>query len=127
MTVQKNFELKDSGHRQEFDSGAVRDKQSGKGRYDLLSVVALRRLAIIMEKGAEKYDARNWEKGMPLSQYLNSAIRHTFQTLDGLDDEDHAAQAMFNLMAYIHTHHKIQAGELPKELDDLPRDKNLRT
>jgi len=28
--------IKDSGHRRQFDSGAVRDIQEGKGRYDLL-------------------------------------------------------------------------------------------
>ncbi len=126
MAVKIDFELKDSGDRHEFESGAVRDRQGGKGRYDLISIVALRRLAIIMEKGAEKYNTRNWEKGMPLSRYLDSAIRHTLQTLDGLDDEDHPAQAMFNLMAYMHTKHRIDMGELSEELDDIPREKNLK-
>lgn len=121
----RDFALKDSGHRQEFGTGSVRDSPKGKGRFDLLSVVALRRLAVVLEKGAEKYAARNWEQGMPLSRYLDSALRHTFQLLDGLDDEDHAAQAMFNLMAFIHTEHRIRMGELPQELDDLPRERNL--
>ena len=122
---QRDFALKDSGNRQGYDTGAVRDCPKGKGRFDLLSVVALRRLAIILEKGAEKYAARNWEQGIPLSRYLDSALRHTFQLLDGLDDEDHASQAMFNLMAFVHTEHRIRMGELPQELDDLPREKNL--
>jgi len=35
----------DSGKRQEFETGAVRDIQSGKGRYDLLPTRAMRRIA----------------------------------------------------------------------------------
>ena len=53
------FELKDSGDRQVFDSGAQRDRQGGKGRYDLISPYAVERLAIILERGAKKYNERN--------------------------------------------------------------------
>ena len=120
------FQLKDSGERQEFSTGAQRDIQQGKGRFDLLSPVALRRLAIIMERGAIKYECRNWERGMPLSRFMDSAIRHLMQLLDGMDDEDHAGQALFNIMGYIHTEHRIKNGQLPKELDDMPREKNLQ-
>lgn len=119
------FGMKDSGVRQQFDTGAVRDTAQGKGRYDLLSPIALYRLAIIMERGAAKYTPRNWEKGMSLSRYLDSAIRHLVQLLDGLDDEDHAAQAAFNIFAFIHTEHRVRTGQLPSELDDLPHEKNL--
>src|SRR5690606_13479750 len=114
------FKLKDSGVRQEFNTGAKRDTNVGKGRYDLISPIALRRLAIVMEKGAEKYDARNWEKGMPLSRYIDSALRHIYQYLSGKRDEDHAAQAMFNIMALIHTEEMIEREILPNQLYDLP-------
>ena len=33
---------------------------------------------------------------------------------------------MFNLMAYMHTKHRIDMGELSEELDDIPREKNLK-
>ena len=36
--------IKDSGNRTKFDSGAVRDVQEGKGRCDLLPMVAVARL-----------------------------------------------------------------------------------
>ena len=112
--------VKDSGERSEFVTGAVRDRQSGKGRYDLLSPIALRRLAKHFENGATKYSDRNWEKGMPLSRYLDSALRHIFSILEGKTDEDHAAAAEWNMHAFMHTQEKIVSGALPEALDDLP-------
>ena len=114
------YQLSDSGRRHEYQSGALRENAPGKGRYELISPIFLRRLAIVMEKGAAKYKDRNWEKGMPLGKYLDSALRHIEQVLEGLTDEDHAGQASFNLMAFIHTKEMIDRGLLPKELDDLP-------
>jgi hypothetical protein len=110
------WETKDSGTREEFDTGSRRDSREGKGRYDLLSPLAVARIAGVLERGAAKYGDRNWEKGQPLSRYLDSALRHTFQVLAGDKDEDHAAQAVWNLMAYIHTQEKIASGDLPAEL-----------
>lgn len=112
-------EVKDSGQRQEFATGSVRDTREGKGRYDLISPIALRRLARHYENGARKYGDRNWEKGQPLSRYLDSAFRHLCAILHGLTDEDHAAAAMWNLAAYIHTGEMIRDGVLPASLDDM--------
>jgi len=110
------FELKDSGKRESFKSGAVRDSREGKGRYDLVTPFGLKRLAIIMEKGAKKYNARNWEKGMEFSRLLDSAQRHLEQFKMGLIDEDHLAQATFNIFAIMHFQELGRTG-----LDDLPR------
>ncbi len=112
--------IKDSGRRQEFDTGSRRDSRTGKGRYDLLPARALRRVARVFESGAAKYGDRNWEKGQPLSRYLDSALRHTYQVLEGKTDEDHAAQACWNLLAFLETQERIRAGLLPATLDDLP-------
>ena len=112
--------LKDSGKRQDFDTGAVRDTREGKGRFDLLSPVAQRRLAQLMENGAVKYGDRNWEKGMPLSRYMDSAMRHVTQYLEGYRDEDHLIQAAWNLLAAVHVEEMVRRGLLPKELCDLP-------
>jgi hypothetical protein len=112
--------VKDSGARQSFSTGAVRDIQVGKGRYDLLSPLALRRIAVHTENGAVKYGDRNWEKGMPLTRFLDSAIRHTYAHLGGDRSEDHLAAAAWNLMACIHTEECIERGTLPKELDNRP-------
>ena len=49
------FETKDSGHRRTFETGAVRDRAKGKGRYDLLPPVAIKRLADLYERGGIKY------------------------------------------------------------------------
>lgn len=115
------FVTKDSGERQEWDTGSRRDSREGKGRFDLLPVDAVRRLAQLMERGAVKYGDRNWELGQPLSRFLDSALRHTFQVVEGDESEDHAIAAAWNLFAFVHTQARIRAGELPAELDDLPR------
>lgn len=53
--METDFLVKDSGRREEFTGGAVRDVREGKGRYDLISPIAMRRLALVYEKGANKY------------------------------------------------------------------------
>lgn len=93
-----DFVTKDSGERARFETGAQRDTASGKGRYDLLPVNAIHRLAQLYERGAVKYDARNWEKGIPVSRMFDSALRHVFQALSGDQSEDHLAGAVFNLI-----------------------------
>ena len=72
-----NYEVKDSGARQQFHTGAVRDIQKGKGRYDLITPIALKRLAKHYENGAVKYGDSNWTKGIPLKRITDSAIRHS--------------------------------------------------
>lgn len=114
------WETKDSGKREEFDTGSRRDTREGKGRYDLLPPIAEDRLAGIYERGAEKYGDRNWEKGQPLSRYIDSARRHLNRLMRGWYDEDHAGQAAWNLLAFIETQERIRLGLLPNELNDLP-------
>ena len=73
--------IKDSGERKAFESGAVRDIQAGKGRMDLLPACALIRLSKHYEEGAKKYEERNWEKGIPIHSYIDSALRHLMNYL----------------------------------------------
>lgn len=110
--------LPDSGARQTFASGSVRDTQENKGRYDLLPFTALERIAIHTEHGAKKYGDRNWEKGQPVSRYINSAIRHITKFCMGRTDEDHLAAAIWNLMCIMHTMHEIENKNLPVELGE---------
>ena len=118
----KSYEIKDSGTRKKFRTGAQRDLSSDKGRFDLLPCQAIRALAIHYELGANKYDARNWEKGIPVSRFLDSAMRHIFQFLDGEDDgENHLVSALWNIASCYETILRIQQGRLPEELYDLPR------
>lgn len=116
-----DFITKDSGQREQHSTGAVRDVRGGKGRYDLLPTRGLRRLAGVYERGAIKYAARNWEKGMPMSRYADSGLRHLFQYLEGHRDEDHLAQAAFNILAMIDHEERVQLGLLPAEINDLPQ------
>jgi len=114
-------EVKDSGERQEFTTGSVRDTRKGKGRYDLFALIAIQRLAKHYENGAVKYGDRNWEKGQPLSRYWDSAVRHLVEFLMGLRDEDHLAAALWNVAALIQTEELIKRGKLPITLNDLPQ------
>jgi hypothetical protein len=113
-----SYTVKDGGSRESFVTGAIREDRANKGRYDLISPIALRRLAIVSELGAKKYSERNWEKGMPMSRILDSAFRHLNQYMEGKRDEDHLAHAFWNIMAAIHF------DELNPELNDLPMHKN---
>ena len=107
--------IQDSGQREEFATGAVRDTREGKGRFDLISPFALMRLARWYQEGAKKYSERNWEKGINFSRYLDSAFRHLTKFLMGMEDEDHLAAAAWNIFAIMH-HQEL--GEI--HLDDLP-------
>ena len=114
------YELKDSGERIEYNSGALRDITTNKGRFDLISPIFLKRLAVVCEKGGRKYSDRNWEKGMPLMRFIDSAERHINDHKEGKRDEDHIVQAAWNLHCFCHTLEMIKRGILPKELDDRP-------
>jgi len=118
--MRDKFVLKDSGKREQYKSGAVRDVREGKGRFDLISPFALMRLARVYEKGSKKYKDRNWEKGFPYSRVLDSAIRHIVQFMMGYEDEDHLAQAAWNLFAIMHFQ------ETHPGLDDLPHYKRKK-
>jgi hypothetical protein len=163
-------DVKDSGERRTFETGAQRDRAFGKGLPTLISPIfvrdliaktnpgplegdllaldiayeiletgdwtkaldifdaltsdypsGLRLLSYQLEKGAAKYSARNWEKGMPLEEYLNSLIRHILAVIEGKNDEPHLDAALFNAMALYHTGKMIQRCLLPSTLDNLPK------
>jgi hypothetical protein len=110
-----NRPVKSDGNVQDsFQSGAVRDTQKGKPRYDLISPFFLKRLAVLMAKGAEHYGDRNWEKGIPSSRCVASLDRHINQWKMGDTDEDHLIQAAFNIMAIVHNE------EYNHEFHDMP-------
>lgn len=96
-----DFTVKDSGAREEFESGMVRDTTEGKIDYSLvLDGPMFRRLAIHLTKGALKYAKRNWMKARgqeELDRFRESALRHFLQWYDGDTDEDHAAAVIFNI------------------------------
>ena len=98
--------IKDSGERTEFATGAVRDMHEGKGRFDLLPMCVLMRLAKHYENGCLKYGDRNWEKGIPCHSFADSAMRHLVKYMDGWKDEDHLVAAIWNLCGLAWTEEK---------------------
>jgi len=116
-------EVKDSGERTNFETGARRDLSTGKGRYDLIPFIVLERLAKHYENGAVKYEDRNWEQGIPLRSYLDSALRHITKWGQGSNDEDHLAAVLWNIAGLIWTVDKMEKMERPIELTEgLPEE-----
>lgn len=138
--------IKDSGSRTEFNTGAVRDIQKGKGRCDLMPLdvvgflmddglcgciemfkkhgdtLSLKEVldmfmcvhqwdfptmflevAKHFEAGAEKYGENNWQKGIPVRCYIDSAVRHYLKWLRGDKDEPHDRAFCWNIMCAIWT------------------------
>ena len=113
-------ELQDSGKRQDFKSGCVRDTAENKSRPDLISPYFNMRVGDHLEKGASKYAERNWEQGMPISRCIASLERHLNQYKMGLTDEDHLAAVSCNIMFILHYEEMIKRGLLPAKLNDMP-------
>jgi len=112
--------IDDSGDRTEFPTGAHRDMQTGKGRFDLIPDLTSAALAIHYEKGCEKYGDRNWEKGIPIATYFNSAERHMKKFKMGWMGENHLISAIWNLYCAYETILRIQLGKLDFSLYNLP-------
>lgn len=106
--------IKDSGERREFDTGAVRDMAEGKGLMVVMPASALLRLSRHYEHGAKKYGRFNWQKGIPVSSFMDSALRHIMKYLDGWDDEDHLSAAAFNILGAMEMEaHKPEMQDIP--------------
>ena len=150
----------DSGTRREFETGAVRDIQEGKGRCDLLPLSVVGELlddpilraigdfvhsnrltfikqAILMfakvhydddhntmlleiakhfEEGAKKYGDNNWQKGIPIHCYVDSAVRHYLKFRRGDTDEPHDRAFVWNLLCLSWTY------AFKPELNDYKKD-----
>lgn len=140
------MEIKDSGNRREFESGAVRDVDDSKGNTTLLPLdevsdfldseeighirlfqrysdteelyEAIRafnknigwsdadsmlELSKHFADGMKKYGKDNWKKGIPISSYMDSGIRHYLKVKAGWDDENHSRAFIWNMMCAIWT------------------------
>lgn len=100
------FAIKDSGARQEFSGGMVRDTTEGKVNFLNVRIgPMLRRWAEHLTKGRQKYPdpepgVPNWTLAEGVEEFLRakeSAARHFEQWLAGDRDEDHAAGVFFNI------------------------------
>jgi cell division protein YceG involved in septum cleavage len=108
------------GGNEQFETGAVRESTIGRGRYDLIPAYSIKRLAQHYENGATKYADRNWEKGMKLSRFIDSAERHMNSFKDGDRTEDHLAAILWNVAGYMWTEREISEGRLPADLANVP-------
>ena len=178
LSSEHSPKILDSGNRRQFETGAVRDIQEGKGRCDLLplDVVAeyfnassnckeysyvfdyinafqttgdtdslivvlgkftedhwgegktmLLEVSKHFEEGTKKYGENNWQKGIPVRCYIDSAVRHYLKFLRGDKDEPHSRAFVWNILCAIWTcKHKPELNEyaqilktdinIPKEL-----------
>jgi hypothetical protein len=164
--VEASTTIKDSGARREFESGAVRDIQEGKGRCDLLPLDVISGMYKMLnedsrkarvfdlidifketgctdflneilldvpsymfgsdedmilevskhfEEGAKKYGEYNWQKGIPVHCYIDSAVRHFLKFLRGDGDEPHDRAFVWNILCCIWTCiHKPELNEYKK-------------
>lgn len=55
------------------------------------------------EDGAKKYGENNWQKGLPVNCYIDSAVRHYLKWLRGDKDEPHDRAFVWNIMCCIWT------------------------
>lgn len=60
-------------------------------------------VAVHFEEGAKKYGEHNWEKGLPLESYIDSAMRHLMKHISGMTDERHDRAFVWNMLAYAYT------------------------
>jgi len=111
--------IKDSGERTTFETGAVRDMHTGKGRMDLLPWEAIMEVSKHCEEGALKYGERNCEKGIPIHSLIDSAFRHLAKYMMGMKDEPHLRAAAWNILFALYMeikHPELQ--DIPTRLED---------
>lgn len=157
----------DSGDRTHFETGAVRDMRTDKGRCDLmpLDVVGATLYNLCLEtdttledieefklegrtgwlrhaltdffdesdyesleemfldvshhfkEGCEKYGENNWQKGIPVYCYIDSAVRHYLKWRRGDKDERHDRAFVWNIMCAAWTcEHKPELNGYKREV-----------
>lgn len=84
-------------------------ESEGKNKYSTLL-----ELAKHFEEGCKKYGERNWEKGIPLHCFIDSAVRHYLKYKRGDADEPHDRAFLWNIVCAIWTQ------DNHPELIDLP-------
>lgn len=103
------FVTKDTGARQVYESGMMREPDADKPKPDLaFEGPMFDRWVGLLTRGAAKYEDNNWMKACGTAEYnrfRRSAVRHFMQWLRGDTDEDHAAAVFFNIngVEYINT------------------------
>jgi hypothetical protein len=116
--------IKDSGERQTFSSGSMRDPSTGKIKWSRITFgPMMRRWAQHLTTAEAKYPDPT--PGFPnfmlieteeeRIRYRESAFRHFMSWFNGETDEDHAAAVFFNLNGVEIIDEKRRAKQLTKE------------
>ena len=58
---------------------------NGKPKWGLVPQSALLPMVGVLEFGAEKYDAHNWQKGLSITEICESLKRHLDDLMEGVD------------------------------------------
>lgn len=78
-------------------------------------------VAVQFEEGAAKYGDSNWQKGIPVRCYIDSALRHYLKFLRGDTDEPHDRAFCWNILCGIWTCvHKPELNDYRKEEETMP-------
>lgn len=97
------------------------EKGSKIERFDLMPWPELTELARLYGAGANKYEARNWERGYNVSLSFAALMRHLtlFWAREDYDEETnahHLSSVMFHAAAMM----RFTNGTYPTDLDDRP-------
>jgi hypothetical protein len=68
--------IKASGRNPDYDENKAFRTNENKLRYDLIPPLANREYAKVWTQALGKYPEGNWEKGMPWTEVIASAMRH---------------------------------------------------
>lgn len=85
---------------------------------ELSQMEALLEVSHHYEDGLKKYGERNWEKGIPLHSFIDSAVRHYLKHRLGETDERHDRAFIWNILGAMWT------AENKPEMDDITGKKN---
>lgn len=77
-------------------------------------------ISVHFEEGAKKYGENNWQKGIPVHCYIDSAMRHFFKYMRGDGDERHDRAFCWNLICCIWTIlHAPELDDFSKKSDKI--------
>ena len=111
------------------EGGQALRYNKGKSQWSLVDFKSLEPMVEVLEFGARKYAKDNWKKGMPVSQVIESMLRHTFSLLSG---ETHDKESLIHHIGHIQCNAMFIAyilREKPEFNDlanDLPNEDNIR-
>lgn len=95
-------------------------KNEGKLRMDLVPTSAIKAMAEVLTKGAEKYDERQWEKGHDWSTPYASLMRHLTAWWEG-ENKDPESELSHLSHVIMNVAMLIEYEQNYPELDNRPR------